>query len=102
MVVDPINGGQEVQRTQNVKRNDTKQRDAAAAKAKSGDDTVEISSKAREAAQTHSAIELVRSVPDVDRRDKIEQARERIMGGNYLTPKVVDEIAEKISNLLIG
>lgn len=100
MVVDPINGGQEVQRAQNVKRNDTKQRDTAAAKAKSAD-TVEISSKAREAAQTHSAIEMVKSVPDVDRRDKVESARERIMGGNYLTPKVVDEIAEKIANLLI-
>ena len=100
MVVEPIFGGQEVQKAQNVKNRDTEKRSQAAEVAKSAD-SVELSGKALEASKTQQAIDLVRSVPDIGRREKIEAAKERILGGNYLTPKIVDEIAEKIANLLL-
>ena len=101
MVVEPIFGGQEVQKAQNVKNRDVEKRSEAAEVAKTGRDSVEISGSAREAAQVQEAVDLVRSVPDLSRRQKIEAAKERILGGNYLSPKIVDEIAEKIANLLL-
>lgn len=100
MVVEPIFGGQEVQKAQNVKRRDTEKRSDAAQVAKSND-SVEISGKAREASKVHEAISLVKAAPEQIRKDKIEAAKERIMGQNYLSPKVVDDIAEKIARLLV-
>ena len=100
MVVEPIFGGQEVQKAQNVKNRDIAKRNEAAEVAKTAD-SVEISGPAREAAKVHEALDIVKSVPDLVRKDKIEAARARILGGNYLTPKIVDEIAEKIANLLL-
>lgn len=100
MVVEPIFGGQEVQKAQNVKNRDTEKRAEAAQAAKTGD-SVEISGTARDAANVQRAVDVVRSVPDLARKERVEAARERILGGNYLTPKIVDEIAEKIANLLV-
>lgn len=100
MVVEPIHGGQEVQRTQNIKNRESAKLDEASRTTKS-DDSVEISGSARAAASTKAAVDAVQAVPDLVRRDKVEAARERIMGGEYLSPKVVDEIAEKIANLLL-
>lgn len=100
MVVEPIHGGQEVQRSQNIKNKDAAKLNEASKSGKSSD-SVEISGAAKAAASTKSAIDAVQAVPDLIRRDRVEAARERILGGDYLSPKVVDEIAEKIANLLI-
>ncbi len=100
MVVEPITGGQEVQKSQSIKRRDSEKRTEAVQTAKSSD-SVEISGKAREAAQTHEAVSIVKSIPDIHRKEKVEAARARMLGGNYLSPEVVDDIAEKIANLLI-
>ncbi len=100
MVVEPIFGGQEVQKAQNVKNRDVEKRADAAQAAKTSD-SVEISGSAREAANVQRAVDLVKTVPDLARKERIDAARERILGGNYLSPKIVDEIAEKIANLLV-
>ena len=100
MVVEPIFGGQEVQKSQNIKNRDVEKRSEAVQAAKSSD-SVEISGSAREASSVQRAVDAVKSVPDLARKDKVEAAKERILGGNYLTPKIVDEIAEKIANLLM-
>ena len=100
MVVEPIFGGQEVQKAQNIKNRDVEKRAEAAQTAKSSD-SVEISGNAREASSVQRAVDAVKSVPDLARRERVEAARQRILGGNYLTPTIVDEIAEKIANLLL-
>ena len=100
MVVEPIFGGQEVQKAQNVKNKDVEKRADAAQAAKSSD-SVEISGSAREAANVQKAVDLVKTLPDLARKERIDAARSRILGGNYLSPKIVDEIAEKIANLLV-
>ena len=103
MVVEPIYGGQEAHKAQNVKNRDVQKRDEAIQAAKSGGDSVEISESAREAAKVQETVEMVKSapfIPDLVRKDKVEAAKERILGGNYLSPKVVDDIAEKIARLL--
>ncbi len=100
MVVEPIFGGQEVQKAQQIKKRDSEKRAEAAESAKSPD-SVEISGKAREASKVTQSVDLVRSVPEAIRKEKVEAAKERILGGNYLTPEVLDNIAEKIANLLL-
>lgn len=100
MVVEPIFGGQEVQKAQNVKNRDIAKR-AEAVQASKGADSVEISGSAKEASSVQQALDAVRSVPDLSRKERVEAARATILGGNYLTPKIVDEIAEKIANLLM-
>ncbi|OGH56265.1 MAG: hypothetical protein A3G34_06190 [Candidatus Lindowbacteria bacterium RIFCSPLOWO2_12_FULL_62_27] len=100
MVVEPIQGGQEVQKPQNIKNRGVEKRADAVDTSKTGD-SVEISKTAREAASVQRAVDSVKAVPDLVRRERVEAARERILGGNYLSPKVVDEIAEKIANLLL-
>lgn len=102
MVVEPIFGGQEAQKAQNVKNKDLQKRDETIQASKTGSaDSVELSGSAKQASQIQQAIETVKSVPEVARKDKVEAAKERILGGNYLSPKVVDQIAEKIANLLL-
>mgnify|MGYP001596491324 CR=1 FL=1 len=100
MVVEPIFGGQEVQKAQNVKNKDVEKR-ADAEQVEKTSDSVEISGSAREAANVQRAVDIVKAVPDLARKERIDAARERILGGNYLSPKIVDEIAEKIANLLV-
>lgn len=100
MVVEPVHGGQEVQKAQQIKNRDSQNRSEGVSSIKPND-SVEISGGAREAAKVQQAIDIVKSAPDHSRKEKVEAAKERILGGNYLTPQVVDDIAEKIAKVLL-
>ena len=61
----------------------------------SSGDGVNISSEAQAAAEVGRIVALTRSQDDI-RAEKVEAARERLLGGSYKDPEVVAKIAEKL------
>lgn len=63
-----------------------------------GDDSVELSNKAKVAADLAAKLN---EVPDV-RMDKIEAARAAIAGGDYETDEKIDKVVDAIAQELFG
>lgn len=58
-------------------------------------DSVQISSEAKEMAELEKISNIVKKSPDM-RMDKIAAAKEKIKSGNYFNKKVAESIADKI------
>ena len=67
---------------------------------KIGDDQVSISKEAHKAQEISKDVDLVKNSPNI-RRERIEEARERLSSGYYNNNKIIEEVADKIAQSLL-
>ncbi len=61
-------------------------------------DSVSLSSEAKSKSEIYNAVEIVRSTPDI-RTDRVEEVKRKLQDPNYVTEKVIDELADKLMEL---
>jgi anti-sigma28 factor (negative regulator of flagellin synthesis) len=64
-------------------------------------DQVEISQAGRAAALRQAVAQAVAHAPEI-RQERVKEARERLERGEYLTQKVIERVAEKIADSIVG
>ncbi len=65
-------------------------------------DTIQISSEGKKAAELSKDIQLVNQAPDI-RADRVSEIKERIHNGSYNfdDPKILEMVASRIANYLL-
>ena len=63
-------------------------------------DKIEISDKARELSLRNKYIKLIKESPDIDNSEKIEYLKKQINKPDYITQKIIEDIARKIAESL--
>lgn len=58
-------------------------------------DSVSVSAGAREKAEIYQAIEAAKAAPDL-RMDRIEEIKRKLDDPNYISNKVIEELAERL------
>ena len=61
-------------------------------------DSVSLSSEAKSKSEIYNAVEIARSTPDI-RTDRVEEVKRKLQDPNYVTEKVIDELADKLMEL---
>ncbi len=64
-------------------------------------DEVNISDNARLARTVSRVQEAIRETPDV-RSDRVAEVSERLEAGEYDSPEVIDEVAERLTDVFLG
>ncbi|MGM0380748.1 MAG: flagellar biosynthesis anti-sigma factor FlgM [bacterium] len=64
-------------------------------------DEVNISDNARLARTVSRVQEAIRETPDV-RADRVAEVRGRLESGEYDSPEVIDDVAERMTNVFLG
>ena len=65
---------------------------------KNAADSISLSPEAKLKSEIYNAVEIARSTPDI-RADRVEEVRRKLQDPNYITEKVVDELADKLMEL---
>lgn len=63
-----------------------------------GADSVNLSEEARSKSELYQAAETARSTPDV-RADRVEEVKRKLQDPNYISKKVIDELADRLMEL---
>lgn len=63
-------------------------------------DSIEISDKARELALRDKYIKMIKESPEPDNSQKIEELKKKIQEPDYITQKLIDDIAKRIAESL--
>jgi len=61
-------------------------------------DSISLSPEAKSKSEIYNAIEIARSTPDI-RLDRVEEVKRKLQDPNYITEKVVDELADRLMEL---
>ena len=61
-------------------------------------DSISLSPEAQLKSEIYNAIEIARSTPDI-RLDRVEEVKRKLQDPNYITEKVVDELADRLMEL---
>ena len=64
-------------------------------------DQVEISQAGRVASVRQAVASIVNGSPDI-RADKVREAKEKLERGEYLSDKIIEKVAEKIADSILG
>lgn len=99
MSIEGITNAQIIQRLRNVDKASGPSESAGAAA--SSADEVNISSDARLAQTLNRAMKAIDETPDV-REDKVAEVEEKLEEGFYDSPEVLDEVAEQVTDQMIG
>ena len=63
-------------------------------------DKIEISSKAKELALRNKYIQMIKDSPELDNAEKIEALKGKVGEPDFMTQKIVEDIAQKIAESL--
>jgi negative regulator of flagellin synthesis FlgM len=63
-----------------------------------GADSVNLSEEARSKSELYQATETARSAPDV-RADRVEEVKRKLQDPNYISKKVIDDLADRLMEL---
>lgn len=63
-------------------------------------DKIEISDKAKELALRNKYIKMIKEAPDINNSKKIEYLKQQINKPDYITQKIIEDIARKIAESL--
>jgi len=63
-------------------------------------DSIEISDKAKEMALREKYIKIIKESPEIDNSKKIEELKKQISEPDYITQKLIDDIARRIAESL--
>lgn len=79
---------------QNLRKTDRSARVARA----DGADSIDLSAEAKTKSELYNAVEIAKSAPEV-RADRVEEVRRKLQDPNYLSEKVIDELADRLMEL---
>lgn len=63
-------------------------------------DSIEISDKARELALREKYIKMIKESPEIDNSKRIEELKKKMAEPDYITQKLIDDIARRIAESL--
>ncbi len=63
-------------------------------------DSIEISDKAKELALREKYIKMIKESPEIDNSKRIEELKKKISEPDYITQKLIDDIARRIAESL--
>lgn len=63
-------------------------------------DSVEISDKAKELALREKYMKIIKESPEIDNSKRIEELKKRMSEPDYITQKLIDDIARRIAESL--
>ncbi len=79
---------------QNVRKTDKNARVARV----DGADSISLSAEAKSKSELYNAAEIAKSTPEV-RADRVEEVRRKLQDPNYVSEKVIDELADRLMEL---
>ncbi len=99
MSIEGVTSAQIIQRLKGIEQDALGQAEESGRAARA--DEVNISDNARLARTVSRVQEAIRETPDV-RSDRVADVRERLEAGEYDSPEVVDEVAERMTDVFLG
>ncbi len=63
-------------------------------------DSIEISDRAKELALREKYIKMIKESPEIDNSKRIEELKKKISEPDYITQKLIDDIARRIAESL--
>jgi negative regulator of flagellin synthesis FlgM len=63
-----------------------------------GADSIDFSAEAKSKGELYRASELAKSTPDI-RADRVEEVKRKLQDPNYISDKLVDELADRLMDL---
>ncbi len=63
-----------------------------------GADSISLSQEARSKSELYNAAEIAKSSPEV-RADRVEEVKRKLQDPNYISEKVIDELADRLMEL---
>ncbi|MCX8058307.1 MAG: flagellar biosynthesis anti-sigma factor FlgM [Spirochaetes bacterium] len=94
MSIDKINGINKIYPQSEVKPLKPKE------KTNTASDNISISEEAKEMALRDKYFKIVKEAPEIDNKEKIEELKSKINKPDYITQKLIDDIAKKIAESL--
>ena len=99
MSIEGVTGAQIIQKLKSIDQASPGSESGASASGPADD--VNISNDAKLAQTLNRAFEEIEKAPDV-REDRVADVKEKLEQGFYEQPEVVDEVADRITDLFLG